>query len=90
MIDNNGGINQLGSDTWMGFNGDTVAIVMNLEKEQTINKVLFDFLQSESSWIFIPEKIIVRWFDSASNSFKDFGTENFIAEKETSGKPLQL
>lgn len=85
LIDNNGGINQLGSDTWMGFNGDTVAIVMNLEKEQTINKVLFDFLQSESSWIFIPEKIIVRWFDSASNSFKDFGTENFIAEKETSG-----
>lgn len=85
LIDNNGGINQSGSNTWMGFNCDTVAIQMNLEKEQTVSKVLLDFLQNESSWIFLPEQIMVSWYDSASGSFKNFGTENYSAEKETTG-----
>lgn len=85
LIDNNGGINQLGSNTWMGFNDDNVSIVMNLEKEQTVNKVLLDFLQNESSWIFLPEQITVSWYDNTARSFKNFGTENYIAEKETIG-----
>lgn len=85
LIDNNGGINQSGSTTWMGFNCDTVAIQMSLVKEQSVSKVLLDFLQNESSWIFLPEQIMVSWYDSASRSFKNFGTENYSAEKETTG-----
>ena len=37
LIDNKGGIAQLNRNTWMGYNCDTVAVTMNLQKEQILN-----------------------------------------------------
>lgn len=85
LIDTKGGIAQLNRNTWMGYNCDTVAVTMNLQKEQAVNKVLVNFLQDEGSWIFLPDDIIVKWFDKKTNSYQFFGEEKIPADKETSG-----
>ena len=85
LIDNKGGIEQLSSNTWMGYNCDTVAVTMDMGKLQKVNKVLLNFLQSENGWVFLPDEIIIYWFDNKSNSFRMFGNEKLFTEKETSG-----
>jgi Fn3 associated len=85
LIDNKGGIPQFGSNTWLGYNCDTVTIAMNLEKEQTIDKVLMHFLQDEGSWIFMPDEIIILWFDKKLNAFNNFGSEKLLADTATPG-----
>lgn len=85
LIDNKGGIENNRSTTWMGYNCDTVTITVHLAKPQKINKVLLNFLQNERSWIFLPEKININWFDKNSNRIKSFGTEEISAKKETLG-----
>jgi Fn3 associated len=85
LIDNKGGIPQFGSNTWLGYNCDTVSVKMNLKKEQTINKVLLHFLQDEGSWIFMPDEISVNWFDKKTNRFKNFGNEKSVADTASPG-----
>lgn len=85
LIDNNGGIEQAGSSTWLGYHCDTVSVTLNLEKQQDVNDILVNFLQSEGSWIFLPEQILVYWFDQKTKSFQPFGKEVFFVEKETPG-----
>ncbi len=85
LIDNKGGIPQFGSNTWLGYNCDTVTVTMNLEKEQTVNKVLLHFLQDEGSWIFMPDEIIINWVDKKANSFKIFGNEKLVADTASPG-----
>jgi len=85
LIDNKGGIEQSSSSTWMGYNCDTVSIHLNFANPQQVNKVLLDFLQNESGWIFLPEKIVVSWFDKSRNSFQKFGTIEINSDAETPG-----
>ena len=85
LIDNKGGIAQLSNNTWMGYNCDTVTITMNLPKEQAVSKVLFNFLQDEGSWVFLPDEIIVNWFDIKSNLFKPLAKEKIPEDTATSG-----
>ncbi len=85
LTDNKGRIEQLSSNTWMGYNCDTVMVTLNLGKQQTINKVLLNFLQSESGWVFLPNNIIINWFDKKSNSFQLFGEEKLLADVATPG-----
>jgi hypothetical protein len=85
LMDNKGGIEQSNSNTWMGYNCDTVTIQLNFAKPQQVNKILLDFLQNEGGWIFLPEKIEVSWFDRSQNSFQKFGSIEFDSDKETPG-----
>jgi Fn3 associated len=85
LIDKKGGIPQFGSNTWLGYNCDTVTVTMDLEKEQAVDKVLLHFLQDEGSWIFMPDEIIIHWFDKKSNTFKNFGNEKLLADTATPG-----
>ncbi len=85
LIDNKGGIEQISSANWMGYYCDTVSITLDLEKQQTLKEVLLNFLQNESGWVFLPEQILVFWFDIKSNSFQPFGKEILLSEKETPG-----
>jgi len=85
LIDNKGGDAQTNSNTWLGYNCDTVSITLNLEKEETVNNVLLNFLQNEGGWIFLPEKINVSWFDKTTNSLQYFGSEAINDDKETPG-----
>lgn len=85
LIDNKGGMLPLSSSTWMGYTCDTVTITMNMEKQEYVKDILLNFLQSESSWIFLPEQIIVYWFDLKTKSFQPFGKELISSAKETPG-----
>jgi Fn3 associated len=85
LIDNKGGIPQSGSNTWLGYNCDTVTVTINLEREQTVDKILLHFLQDEDGWIFMPDEISINWFDKKANSFKDFGNEKLAADTATPG-----
>ncbi len=85
LNDNKGGIANVNSNTWMGYNCDTVTVLLDLGKQQAVQKVLLNFLQSENSWVFMPDEIEVLWFDNRSNSFKPFAKEVLFAEKETPG-----
>jgi hypothetical protein len=85
LTDNKGGIEQLSSNTWMGYNCDTFNVKMTLKKQQTVNRVLLNFLQSESGWVFLPNEIIVKGFNKKTDSYQLFGEEKIPADKETSG-----
>ena len=85
LIDHKGGLLPLSSATWMGYQCDTVSITMDMGKQESVKEVLLNFLQSESSWIFLPEQIIVYWFDVKTKSFQPFGKELLSSEKETPG-----
>jgi hypothetical protein len=85
LIDNKGGNVQTSSNTWMGYNCDTVNITVNLQKKETVNSVLLDLLQNEDGWIFLPEQILLYWYDKKSNSFFPFGKEVLFMEEPTPG-----
>lgn len=54
--------------TLMGFEGDNLEAIIDLEKEETIKEIKIGFLQNQPSWIFFPKK--VEFFASADG--KDF------------------
>jgi hypothetical protein len=85
LIDNKGGTTNISSKTWLGFQTDTVEIVLNLNKKQSVKKVLLNLLQDYGSWIFLPEKIDVYAFDSKTKAFQLIGNQVFNQEKEVKG-----
>jgi hypothetical protein len=85
LIDNKGGNTQTNSNTWMGYNCDTVNITLNLRKKETVNNVLLDLLQNEDGWIFLPEQILLYWYDEKSKGFYPFGKEVLFMEEATPG-----
>jgi hypothetical protein len=85
LIDNKGGMLLISSTTWMGYKCDTVSITMDMGKPQSVKEVLLNFLQSENSWVFLPEQIIVYWFNDKTSSFQTFGKELISSDKETAG-----
>ncbi|MBU2020638.1 MAG: beta-N-acetylhexosaminidase, partial [Bacteroidetes bacterium] len=42
---------------WLGFQEDTVAFQFNFLKNQKRNHLYINFLQAESSWIYLPERV---------------------------------
>ena len=85
LIDNKGGTTVLSSKTWLGFQTDTVEIVLNLNKKLAVKKVLLNLLQDYGSWIFLPEKIDVFTFDNKTKTFQLVGNQIFNQEKEVKG-----
>jgi hypothetical protein len=85
LVDNKGGTTAISSKTWLGFQTDTVEIVLNLNKKQAVKQVLINLLQDYGSWIFLPEKIDVFSFDNKTKSFQPVGNQMFNQEKEIKG-----
>lgn len=85
LIDNKGGTTAISSKTWLGFQTDTVEIVLNLYKKQAVKKVLLNLLKDYGSWIFLPEKIDVYAFDSKTKKYQLIGNQVFNQEKEVKG-----
>lgn len=85
LVDNKGGTTNISSKTWLGFQTDTVEIVLNLNKKEKINSVLVNLLQDYGSWIFLPERIEVYSFDSKTKMYQLIGNQMFNQEKEVKG-----
>lgn len=59
LIDNEGGIADIGNRNWLGYQQDSVDIRLDLKKGSRISSVLIDLLQDHGSWVFLPERITV-------------------------------
>lgn len=80
LNDQMGGNTNFSSGAWLGYDSDTVEIDIVLKKKETINAVLLDLLQNESSWIFLPEQILLYYYDEAQKSYLPLGKETFFSE----------
>jgi Fn3 associated len=86
LFDNKGGIMDLSSKTWIGFDKDTVNFLIDLTKTETVNSGLLSFLQNEDSWIFLPESILVYYFEENKKSYLPFGSEILFPEAKSPAK----
>jgi Fn3 domain-containing protein len=80
LNDDIGGIPNYRGGTWIGYDRDTVEINIELKKNEKINTVLIDLLQDENSWIFLPEQVLVNYYDKGRNAYVPFGKEVFVNE----------
>ncbi|MEJ8844004.1 chitobiase/beta-hexosaminidase C-terminal domain-containing protein [Lacibacter sp. H375] len=84
LNDQMGGNTNFSSGAWLGFDSGTVEIDIVLKKKETINAVLVDLLQNESSWIFLPEQILLYYYDEAQKSYLPVGKETFFSKGPSS------
>ena len=84
-MDNKGGTTNISGKTWLGFQTDTVEIVLNLNKKEKVNSVLLNLLQDYGSWIFLPEKIEAYSFDSKTKTYQLIGNQVFNQDKNIKG-----
>lgn len=78
LHDNTGGITNYRSGTWLGYNNDTATIAIDLKKKETINTILISLLQDENSWIFLPDQILVYYYNDKQKTFLPAGKEGFL------------
>lgn len=74
---------------WVGYEGNDMEVIIDLQETQTIKKVSADFLQNVFSWIFLPEKIEISISNDGEN-FKTISTviNTTLPAKEELASPL--
>lgn len=80
LNDNTGGILNYRGGGWLGYDSDTVNIDVNLKKKEAINTILINLLQDENAWIFLPEQILVYYYNDKQKAFVPAGKETFLHE----------
>lgn len=85
LFDLKGGNVDIGTNTWLGYNCDTVKIQLLLSKSERVGKLLFNFLQNESAWIFLPEEISIQWYNQQLNTYQFFGKELIESKAHVNG-----
>ncbi len=55
-------------DTWVGFEGKDLNMILDLDKLCNINQVKIGFLSAKASWIMLPKKVTIS-FSKDGNSF---------------------
>lgn len=45
------------NDQWLGWNGNDLETIINLEKSETISSITVGFLKEELNWIYLPKEI---------------------------------
>jgi len=54
---------------WLGYDGDTATFDVQLTKSSVVQKISLDLLKDEGSWIFLPEKVSVQYFDNSKREY---------------------
>ncbi|MFN8289390.1 MAG: chitobiase/beta-hexosaminidase C-terminal domain-containing protein [Chitinophagaceae bacterium] len=85
LTDNLGGDELLSAATWLGYYCDTVNVLITLAKKQKVTEVLINFLQNQSGWIFLPEKISLEYDDLRTGEYLPAGEEILPEEAESAG-----
>ena len=67
-----GSIKDIQDGNWVGFEGYTMSVCLELEDNQTINRIEAGFLQKLGSWIFLPDRVSFFAGD-AQNAMKNVG-----------------
>ncbi len=93
LIDGKGGIMNLNSSTWMGFDQDTVTVVLTLDKPRMVQRGMIHVLEHQAAWVFPPTWIETCFWDEDA---KDWGVPydqpNRVVEPDSriAGKSLWL
>ncbi|MFM9952140.1 MAG: FN3 associated domain-containing protein [Saprospiraceae bacterium] len=82
LIDGKGGNKSLSSNTWMGFQADTVLLMITLTKPQKAKQVMLHVLQNQGAWIFLPQKAEVYGAKNGSNEWVLLGQQSFETSKK--------
>ena len=82
LFDNEGGIADLHSKNFLGYQQDSVEINITLKEKQKIDSVLLNFLQDHDRWIFLPQEIKVFYFNKKTKAFE------LMVRKEISGNTI--
>lgn len=77
LNDNIGGINNISNGNWLGYLGDTATFTIDLYRKEKVKSLLANFLQSQESWIFFPQKVTISFWDTVSGHWKELMTENY-------------
>ncbi len=63
---------------WLGFNVKEVKMSIELNEKQKLDGIYLSFLSAESSWIHLPEKVLIEY----SNNGESWKTKEFRVTKE--------
>ena len=77
LQDNIGGITNYRSGTWIGYDSDTATITIDLVKKESVRSILINLLQDENSWIFLPEQVLVYYYNEQQKTYLQFGKKEF-------------
>jgi hypothetical protein len=73
---------------WLGFEGENLEAIIDLDSAQTISQVSVDFLQDVQAWIFLPKKLTV-WTSADGEEFIKSGTVGNITPDNKPGVFIQ-
>ena len=93
LFDNEGGILNMKSPSWIGYQQDTIEILVELKSSKKVNSVLIDFLQDYKNWDFLPQLIRVDYFNADTKKFESLVENSFELNKTISApecKPIML
>ena len=93
LFDNEGGILNMKSPTWIGYQQDTIEILVELKSSKKVHSVLIDFLQDYKNWVFLPQLISVDYFNADTKKFEPFVENSFELNKTMSApecRPIML
>ncbi len=85
LFDKEGGVANVNSPLWLGYQKDTVAITVYLQRKQTISSILLSMLQDHSARVFLPQQVSVYYFDERANKFKSCFNQTNPASAVTNG-----
>ena len=88
LFDNEGGIADMHHKNFLGYQQDSVAIQVTLEKKQKVKSMLLDFLQNEASWIFLPQSIRVYYYNANKNAYESIGEKTIAADSVINGSSM--
>lgn len=86
LIDNLGGSVSSSSNTWMGFQSDTVLLMMDLAKPQKVKQVLLHVLQNQGAWIFSPQKMEIYAARSGTGEWDLLGKKTWDSSQKSDQK----
>jgi hypothetical protein len=81
LFDNEGGLLNMKSPTWIGYQQDTIEILVELKSAKKVQSVLIDFLQDYKNWVFLPQLIRVDYLNADTKQFESFVESSFELNK---------
>ncbi|MEO8412626.1 MAG: chitobiase/beta-hexosaminidase C-terminal domain-containing protein [Ginsengibacter sp.] len=88
LFDNEGGIADMHLKNFLGYLQDSVAVQVTLEKKHKVQSILLDFLQNESSWIFLPQSIRVYYYNANRNAYERIGEKTIASDSVMKGSAM--
>lgn len=82
LIDGKGGVPNFRNGQWLGYAGDTAMFTLYLHKKEIVDKVVLNLLQDENNWIFLPEQLLVYYYNDKEKTYVLCGEQAFLNHKD--------